>query len=85
MEFKVCKEWGLALHFKGMIFLARLKVKRKVAREEEQHVFRKVKPGLKHDALKSCLEERVHTGECWTVERIRFPAWVPLCFYYGKM
>lgn len=58
---------------------------KKLAREKEQHVFRKVKQGLKHDILQSCLEKRGHAGECWTVESIRFPPWVPLCFYYGKM
>lgn len=43
-----------------------------LTREKEQHVFRKVKLGLKHDALKSRSEDRGHTGECRTLERIRF-------------
>lgn len=68
MEPKGFKEGPLTLNLKGKI----LPHSEELARGKEQHVFRKVKLGLKHDTLKSCLEERGHTGECWTLEKIRF-------------
>lgn len=70
--------------FKGKIFLAQHR-EEKLAREKEQHAFRKIKQGLNYNVLQSCLEERVHAEECGTVESVRFPPWFLLCFYYGKM
>ena len=64
MELKDFKKGQLALSLIGNIFLAKRRRREKLAREKEQHVFRKVKSGLKRDASKCCLEERVRAGEC---------------------
>lgn len=71
------------MSFKGKTFFAKCTTE-KLAKEQEEHVFKKVKLDL-GDALKNCLEERIQAGEHWVVKRIRFPLWVPLCFYYEKM
>lgn len=47
--------------FKGKNFFVKCTIE-KLTKEQEQHVFRKVKLDL-GDALKNCLEEKVHAGE----------------------
>lgn len=73
MELKDFKEGKLLLGFSGKILLPKLRRREKLAREGEQHVFRKVKLGLRNDVLKSCLEERAHARGGSVLESIIFP------------